>query len=170
MRGVHPWPVNSPRKEPVARKFFIWWLHHDQDLIVLIDPEVHLGQACRKERPCCYAVGCCRVSHGINLFPRSQLIVGSRALDTKLSIRLRTLWFDPKHFEALMTCICYWRVSSLTQLLVCWLFGTQVYQNTKILHFMHLKHLPLDKMAAISQTIFSGALSFQFTITQHWVR
>ena len=27
VRGIHRWPVNSPRKGPVTQK--IWWRHHD---------------------------------------------------------------------------------------------------------------------------------------------
>ena len=29
VRGIHRWPVNSPHKRQVTRKFSIWWRHHD---------------------------------------------------------------------------------------------------------------------------------------------
>ena len=30
VRGIHRWPVNSPRKRPVAlENISIWWRHHD---------------------------------------------------------------------------------------------------------------------------------------------
>ena len=29
VRGIHRWPVNSPRKWPVTENVSIWWRHHD---------------------------------------------------------------------------------------------------------------------------------------------
>ena len=72
------------------------------------------------------------------------------------------------------------RPCGITWWLPCW--------DMRVDHTDHLTHLPLDKMVAISQTIFSDAFSWkksfvfwwkfhwslflrvQLTITQHWFR
>ena len=36
VRGIHRWPVTSPQKWPVTRKFSIWWRHHVLDQLVII--------------------------------------------------------------------------------------------------------------------------------------
>ena len=51
-------------------------------------------------------------------------------------------------------------------------FNTLWYQKCDNLHLEILNHLPLDKLAAISQTTFSNAFSwmkiFEFQIKFHW--
>ena len=92
--------------------------------------------------------------------------------------------------------MCYTYALFVLCCVLLWLSTDQFYPNPSgLLHWqlgiapliapVPLTHLPLDKMAAISQTIFSGAFSwmksfvfwlkfhwnlFQLTISQHWFR
>ena len=81
VRGIHRWPVNSPHKGPVTRKWFSWWRHYGMALCgsqAIIGPvltyhrtprrklqwnynqnanfpfnKMHLKKSSAKWRPCC---------------------------------------------------------------------------------------------------------------------
>ena len=95
----------------------------------------------------------------------------------------RTMSYIPSHFFLNISIRLNILIMRWSRLLKYFLVGRQ-----RLVNYTHLTHLPLDRMAATLQTIFSDAfpwikcfvfwlkfhwslfLSVQLTITQHWFR
>ena len=128
VRGIHRWPVNSPHKgSSNAENVFIWWRHHGQKAV----------RALHANKPTCRRYS----FYGTLLFERTIPILN------KLNKRLSCRWFEMQSRSLdiiLVERVCQCNV----------IYPQYMYDITHCRTQTSLTHLPLDKMAAISQTIF----------------